>query len=98
LGEHQLAMIAGIRVGFDRMMERFDPDSLETMFKQRGKDSALPGVRQARAWSNYRDYYAGFSDNMDSSFQNLFGTDFVQAYEDHLRKLSASRKKSLKDN
>lgn len=95
LGEHQLAMIAGVRVGFERMMDRFNPELLENIFKRRGKDSPIPGIKQARCWSNYCDYYAGFSDNMDSSFQSLFGTDFVQAYEDHLRKLSASRKKPV---
>lgn len=93
LGEHQLAMIAGIREGFQKMMTRFDPLALEKVFERRGKHSSLPGLRQARCWTNYRDYYAGFSDNMDASFQSLFGTDFVQAYEDHLRTLGASRKK-----
>lgn len=92
LGEHQLAMIAGVRVGFERMMERFEPQLLAKIFKRRGKYSSIPGVREARCWTNYCDYYAGFSDNMDSSFQSLFGTDFVQAYEEHLRKLSATRK------
>lgn len=97
LGEHQLAMIAGIREGFQKMMDRFDPLTLEKLFKRRGKYSSIPGLRQARCWMNYSDYYAGFSDNMDSSFQNLFGTDFVQAYEDHLRRLSASRKKQTQN-
>lgn len=93
IGEHQLAMIAGIRLGFEKMMTRFDPASLQELFTRQGKGSALPGVQKARYWTSYCDYYSGFSDNMESSFQNLFGSDFVQAYEDQLRKISASRKK-----
>jgi type VI secretion system protein len=93
IGEHQLAMIAGIRLGFEKMMTRFDPVSLQELFTKQGKGSALPGVQKAKYWTSYCDYYSGFSDNMESSFQNLFGSDFVQAYEDQLRKIAASRKK-----
>lgn len=93
IGEHQLAMIAGIRLGFERMMERFDPEILENNFNKQGKGSAIPGMQKAKYWTAYSDYYSGFSDNMESSFQHLFGSDFVHAYEDQLRKLTASRKK-----
>lgn len=95
IGEHQLAMIAGIRLGFERMMERFNPEVLEQNFNKQGKRSAIPGVQKAKNWNAYSDYYKGFSDNMESSFQHLFGSDFVQAYEDQLRQLSASRKKKV---
>lgn len=94
LGEHQLAMIAGIREGFRKMMDRFDPNTLEKLFRRRGKYSPLPVLRHVRCWNNYNSYYARLNDNPDASFQSLFGSDFVQAYEDHLRQLSASRKKN----
>lgn len=94
IGEHQLAMIAGIRHGFGRMMERFNPETLEKNFNKQGKGGVIPGMQKAKYWNSYGDYYKGLEDNMESSFQHLFGSDFVHAYEDQLRKLSAARKKN----
>lgn len=93
IAEHQIAMIAGIRHGFERMMERFNPENLEKNFNKQGKGGVIPGMQKAKYWSSYAEYYAGFVDNMESSFQHLFGSDFVNAYEDQLRKLAAARKK-----
>lgn len=94
IGEHQVAMIAGIRHGFERMMERFNPEILEKNFNKQGKGGVIPGMQKAKYWNNYNEYYKGFVDNMESSFQHLFGSDFVHAYENQLRKLAAVRKKN----
>lgn len=93
IGEHQIAMIGGIRQGFECMMERFNPESLEKNFNKQGRTGIIPGMQKAKYWSSYTDYYSGFFDNMESSFQHLFGSDFVSAYEDQLRRLAAARKK-----
>ena len=94
IGEHQVAVIAGIRHGFERMMDRFNPEILEQNFNKHGKGGGvIPGMQKAKYWSSYTEHYAGFVDNMESSFQHLFGGDFVNAYEDQLRKLAAARKK-----
>lgn len=93
IAEHQVAMIGGIRQGFERMMERFNPENLEKSFNKQGRGGVIPGMQKAKYWSSYTDYYAGFTDNMESSFQHLFGSDFVSAYEDQLRRLAAARKK-----
>lgn len=93
IGEHQVAMIAGIRQGFDKMMQRFDPENLEQIFNRQGKGSLIPGMQKTRYWTSYAEHYASFVDNMESSFQHLFGADFVSAYEDQLRKLAAARNK-----
>lgn len=93
IAEHQLAMIAGIRQGFEAMMERFNPEQLEKSFSKQVKGSVIPGMQKAKFWSSYTDYYQGFTDNMESSFQHLFGSDFVTAYEDQLRRLAAARKR-----
>jgi type VI secretion system protein len=93
IAEHQLAMIAGIRHGFEAMMERFNPEQLEKNFSKQVKASVIPGMQKAKLWSSYVEYYQGFTDNMESSFQHLFGSDFVSAYEDQLRRLAAARKR-----
>lgn len=94
IAEHQIAMIAGIRHGFERMMERFNPENLEKNFNKQGKGGVIPGMQKVKYWSSYGEYYSSFVDNMESSFQHLFGSDFVNAYEDQLRKLAAARKKN----
>lgn len=93
IAEHQIAMIGGIRQGFECMMERFNPESLEKNFNKQGRGGMIPGMQKAKYWSSYTEYYSGFVDNMESSFQHLFGSDFVSAYEDQLRRLAAARKK-----
>lgn len=98
IAEHQLAMIAGIRQGFESMMERFDPEQLEKTFSKQVKGSVIPGMQKAKFWSSYTEYYKGFTDNMEFSFQHLFGSDFVTAYEDQLRRLTAARKRGNSHN
>jgi len=91
ISEHQVAIIAGIRAGFKTMMQRFDPDILKQQFDKHGKGIGLPGMSKGRYWNCFNDYYKGFSDDMENSFQHLFGEEFVQAYEDHLHRLAAER-------
>jgi type VI secretion system protein len=52
----------------------------------------LPGMKGAKCWSAYDEFYQELKGNFENSFQNLFGDDFVQAYEEQLRKLSIARK------
>lgn len=74
-------------------MERFDPEQLEKKFNRQTKTSVIPGMQKAKNWSGYTDYYQGLTGNMERSFQHLFGSDFVSAYEDQLRRLMAARKR-----
>ncbi len=92
IGEHQVAIIAGIRAAFKSMMDRFNPEKLERQFDKQNKGVMLPGMQKNKYWNSYGDYYNGFVDNMENSFQYLFGDEFVQAYEDQLRRLAFERK------
>lgn len=91
IAEHQMAIIAGIREAFEGMIKRFDPQSLEQQFNLGSKGSIIPGARAAKNWSAYEKYYAQINNNLDNSFQFLFGDEFVQAYEEQLRKLAIAR-------
>lgn len=93
IGEHQVAIIAGIRAGFKSMMDRFNPEILERQFEKQNKGGLLPGMQKVKYWNSYVDYYQGFVDNMENTFQYLFGDEFVQAYEEQLRRLAVERKK-----
>ena len=92
IAEHQIAILAGIRTAFKSVLTRFDPIILEQRFEQFHKSGIIPGMTKAKNWESYKSYYQELVDDMDNSFQHLFGYEFVQAYEEQLQKLSVARK------
>lgn len=95
IAEHQIAILAGIRTAFTGVLERFDPAVLEKRFEQFNKSGIIPGLNKAKNWESYNQYYKELVDDMDNSFQHLFGYEFVQAYEEQLQKLAIARKTKL---
>ncbi|SMF29899.1 FHA domain protein [Alteromonadaceae bacterium Bs31] len=93
IAEHQVAIIAGIRAAFESMLGQFNPESLEHQFDKHSKGVSIPGMQKARYWGQYAEHYESVIDNMEQSFQSLFGDEFVRAYEDQLFKLVAARNK-----
>lgn len=92
IAEHQVAILAGIRAAFRGVIEKFDPAALEQRFEKYRKAGLLQVVNKGKNWDSYKEYYNELVNDMDNSFQHLFGYDFVQAYEDQLLKLSSSRR------
>lgn len=92
IAEHQIAILAGIRTAFKGVLERFNPDDLEKRFEKYNKSGIIPGMTKAKNWDSYTRYYHDLIDDMDNSFQHLFGYEFVQAYEEQLQKLAIARK------
>lgn len=92
IAEHQVAILAGIRAAFRGIIERFDPNTLEQRFEKYRKAGLLQMVNKGKNWDSYKEYYNELVNDMDNSFQHLFGYDFVQAYEDQLLKLSSARR------
>ena len=93
IADHQLALIAGLRAAFDSMMKRFDPVALEKQFDRQKKGSITLSMGKSKYWHSYAEYYKSLIDNRESSFQHLFGDQFVQAYEEQLRKLEFARER-----
>ena len=94
IADHQLALLAGIRAAFKSMVKRFDPTALEKQFDRQAKGSIPLNLGKGKYWNAYTGYYKNLTDNMENSFQQLFGDQFVQAYEHQLRELALARKKS----
>ncbi len=90
ISDHQQAMIAGIRSAFRSALGKFDPLVLEEEFKRASK---WRWFNRYGYWKAYREYYQAVLKDTERSYQELFGDEFVQAYEDQLRKLEAARKK-----
>jgi len=93
LRNHQIAMLAGMRVAFESMLAQFDPDRLQEEFdRQIGKGfqigkGLMPAKR--RYWDLYREKRDGMVKDPEASFRQLFGEEFARAYEEQLRQLRA---------
>ena len=88
LRNHQIAMLAGMRVAFEAMLTEFDPDRLQERFDgQLGKGSIVPA--KLRYWELYRNSCRDIARDPEASFRRLFGDEFARAYEDQLKQLKA---------
>jgi type VI secretion system protein len=93
IADHQVAVIAGMRAAFRSLLKRFDPAELQLRFdKLQGRGSLLAG-KKGRYWDNYQEFYTDLANNMDAAFQDLFGEEFAQAYEQQMVRLETVRKK-----
>jgi len=87
---HQMAMLAGVRVAFEAMLGEFDPDRLREQFdKHVKKGGLLSGPAKLRYWEMYDEKFRGMVKDQESTFRDLFGEEFARAYEEQLERLKA---------
>src|SRR5688572_3441246 len=87
---HQMAMLAGLRVAFEAMLAEFDPDRLQEEFDRQLKKGALLSVpAKLRYWDMYQEKIRDMVKDPEVSFRELFGDEFAKAYEEQLRRLKA---------
>jgi type VI secretion system FHA domain protein len=84
---HQMAMLAGVRVAFDAVLAQFHPDRLQEEFDRHSRGSLVPG--KLRYWEQYRERFNDMVSDADASFRELFGEQFAKAYEEQLERLKA---------
>jgi type VI secretion system FHA domain protein len=90
LRNHQLAMLAGMRVAFEAMLADFDPDRLQGEFDRQLAKVSLPLVpAKMRYWDLYRERRREMAKDPEAAFAQLFGEEFAQAYEEQFRALKA---------
>ncbi|MFL6601959.1 MAG: type VI secretion system-associated FHA domain protein TagH [Steroidobacteraceae bacterium] len=82
---HQMAMLEGVRVAFESMLESFDPKELEKGFERAAKRGF--GSAKSKYWDLYMDRFAQLSGDADDTFRRLFGDVFAEAYEKQLERL-----------
>jgi len=93
LRDHQIAMLAGMRVAFESMLTQFQPDQLQQHFDRQLKRNALSSMTaRLHYWELYRDRHEELSKDPEATFRRLFGEEFAKAYEEQLRKLKADRR------
>jgi len=87
LRNHQIAMLAGMRVAFESMLAEFDPDRLQQDFDRQLNKGLMPA--KLRYWELYREKREEIVKDPETAFRRLFGEEFARAYEDQLRQLKA---------
>ena len=94
---HQMAMLAGVRVAYEAMLAEFDPERLQEDFERVAKGgNFLSGGAKAKYWDLYRTRFHDMVKDADSSFRHLFGDDFAKAYEEQLARLKAANRAERK--
>jgi type VI secretion system FHA domain protein len=90
---HQMAMLEGLRVAFDSMLQSFDPQELEEQFeKSAGRGGLLGFGGKAKYWDLYVERFSRLGTDADDVFRRLFGDVFAQAYEQQLQRLKSLRR------
>lgn len=88
LRAHQFAFVAGMRAALEGVLKRFDPGVLEGKLTQKSVlASVLPGARKARMWDVFTELYSQISAEASDDFHELFGKEFLRAYEAHIDEL-----------
>jgi type VI secretion system FHA domain protein len=85
---HQMAMLAGMRVAYQAMLAEFEPAHLQEKFDRQVKaGSFLSGPAKSKYWELYVNKFHDMVKDADSSFRHLFGDEFAKAYEEQLARL-----------
>jgi predicted component of type VI protein secretion system len=93
LRNHQMAMLAGMRVAYEAMLKEFEPERLQEEFDRHLKaGSFLSGPSKMKYWELYRNRFHDMVKDADSSFRDLFGDEFAKAYEEQLARLKTLKR------
>jgi type VI secretion system protein ImpI/type VI secretion system protein len=84
---HEVAMISGMEAALRGLLQRLDPNALESRIETGGGLSSLLKGKKARYWEVYQKMYADIADQAEHDFQDLFSKEFARAYQDQLKKL-----------
>jgi len=89
-----MAMLAGLRAGFESVLSRFDPERLQEVFEGQLKHRGLLSMSsKSRYWELYVEEFDDLKAEPDEAFRRLFGEQFAGEYEKHLGVLKRSRSK-----
>lgn len=87
LQTHQMALMAGMQATINAITKQFDPNNLEQIFEEHIGSSLIPGQKKSKNWEYYVEFHAKLSERLQDDFQNVYGEEFAQAYEQQINKL-----------
>ena len=92
LRAHQFGFLAGMRAALEGILKRFDPAVLEGKLTQKSVlASILPAKRKARMWDVFTELYGQISSEASDDFHELFGKEFLRAYNEYIDQLAKDR-------
>ena len=92
LRAHQFGFLAGMRAALEGILKRFDPATLESKLTQKSLlSSILPGQRKAQMWEVFTQLYSQISSEASDDFHELFGKEFLRAYNEYIDQLAKDR-------
>ena len=81
LVNHQNAFLDAMNSAFVEFAERFDPDELQGGFDRAIGSSFFKFLQKSKYWDMYRDLYPIITEKGGGRFPQMFGEEFVRAYE-----------------
>ena len=78
---HQNAFLDAMNSAFIEFADRFDPDELQQNFDRTLGSSLLKFRNKSKYWDLYRDLYPIMTEKGGGRFPQMFGEEFVTAYE-----------------
>ena len=81
LVNHQNAFLDAMNSAFIEFAERFDPDELQEGFDRAIGGSFFRFLQKTKYWDMYRDLYPIITEKGGGRFPQMFGEEFVRAYE-----------------
>jgi FHA domain-containing protein len=88
LRAHTFGFMAGMRAALAGVLARFNPENLEKRLTEKSMlDSLLSMNRRAKLWDLFNDLYHDISQEAEEDFHNLFGREFLRAYEEQVARL-----------
>jgi type VI secretion system FHA domain protein len=79
---HQLAMAAGMRAAMLDLIKQLGPAAIEAQADPpQGAARVMPALREAQLWQRLQQAHQRLVEQLDDTFDNAFGREFVRAYE-----------------
>jgi type VI secretion system FHA domain protein len=78
---HQNAFLDAMNSAFINFADRFEPDELQEGFDRKLGGGLLSFMNTSKYWSLYRDLYPIITEKGGGRFPQMFGDEFVKAYE-----------------
>lgn len=79
--QHQVALLAGMRAAYEKMLADFSPAALEKRFGN-AVHKGLLGNKKSALWDAYTEYFDKLQQDPEASYNRLFGETFADAYEE----------------
>lgn len=94
LRAHEFGFMAGLRAALSGVLKRFEPGALEARLPDKGGLNALlPMNRKAKLWELFSELYRQIALEAEEDFHNLFGREFLRAYEEHIAALERGQQR-----